>query len=161
MASVIENLEEIMKISAACLVAVFVTASMVGCADMKRCRETGRRFENIDRVFIHQPGEYSILYHASADSRILSSETVGGLVGCNRSQCNESAVLIDDLAADQPIWAERFFKGTATINGFCETETVIHIHSAKEIDGAGWEIRQPGSFLQQDTIITGKTNVVE
>lgn len=90
-------------------------------------------YRNVDRVFMHEPGQYTFL--VSDDTKrlwLITPRTTSGYF-----------LIFADVSANEPMWAKVTYDET---KDFYEgrTEVEIHIHSAKEIDGAGWDFGKQG-----------------
>jgi len=111
----------------------------------------GSRFE-IQAVFMHKPGDYSIAYvdenHYVHIPRVDVSQKGGKIYDWTR-QFNEYVTPIQskiwaDLKKDEPMYVQlvREKDGVVTVN--------IHIHSPREIGGAAWQIPATRSRLAQE-----------
>lgn len=109
------------------------------------------RIDNVARVLMHEPGYYSILVKEKNNNLVCRSFGQYGRV---------SVKIIADVQSDQPMWAQVFpnlIERDSTFYPLCnysekyDPYVEIHIHSGKDIDGAGWD---HGKFGR------GKTNVI-
>jgi hypothetical protein len=95
------------------------------------------RIDNIRRVFYHTGQEYNVMYETVMEELV----TVAW---------NQPTRIFADVPADQPMWAEKYDRGP-NFDGSYDKWCVIHIHSAKDMNGAGWD---RGKFGK------GTTNVI-
>ncbi|MFA6963092.1 MAG: hypothetical protein WC227_00015 [Patescibacteria group bacterium] len=83
------------------------------------------RYDNVVRVLMHEPNYFS-LYTEQTDSKILGYQEF--------SDCSFTEI-IADVPPGEKMWALKTeIKGTPT-----KWLLQIHIHSPKDINGAGWD----------------------
>jgi len=116
------------------LVSIFALVMMftlLSCCDQKNTPNIVK-YPRVERVFMHDPGEYSFLY---------KDESSGQLISINKNIFKAKAysakyVLIPDVNNDDFCWAE------VDMNNSIIT---IHIHDSSEIAGGGWNHGKFGS----------------
>lgn len=108
------------------------------------------RIDNVVRVFMHLPGSYSVMTEDPSTHNV----SVVNLNVSYPSRCG-SAKLVADAPADRPMWVDLTPYKDAPCN--CES-AVIHIHAAREVNGADWEIDHGG---KEHHVERGTTEVVE
>ena len=95
------------------------------------CSQAGHRIhdikrEHIVRVFMHEPGDYSVLVNNNG-------ELVSKTFACKIR-------LIRDVPYDEPM----YYEGERNRDGYF-LRVEIHVHSEKDINGAGWNHGKFGS----------------
>ena len=104
-----------------------------------------QRIDHVGRVFLHEYGRYTLLVE----------ETGGTVIQWrfgNQFECNREPNLIADVPKNEPMWAEYYVLLGGMWAADCEQLMSIHLHSAQDINGAGWNHGKFGS---------GQTTVVE
>src|SRR3989344_3680340 len=79
----------------------------------------------IVRVFYHTGNQYSVMYKGK-DGEILTTSW------------DKPTRIIADVPADKMMWGIKYLGG-ASFTGSYFKDCVIHIHTANEINGAGWD----------------------
>jgi hypothetical protein len=124
---------------------VFLLVAVISLAQPQKVGPDETRIENVTRVLMHEPGNYTLMVEKPGDAMITP-------VHLNFSMSQNCVDLIKDAPADKAIWAtERFDRLTRP---GCPALLQIHLHSAQEIDGAGW--KRGGKHKEQ-----GQTEVIE
>ena len=77
---------------------------------------------DIEAVFMHEPHIYSVLVR---NGQVLTSVRFS----------YDEAKLVADLKDDQEMWME----GIPCANRYFWENVTIHVHSARDINGAGWD----------------------
>jgi hypothetical protein len=94
---------------------------------------------NIDQVSEHSPEHYSVKYtlpNGHLDEIYLGTD----------------ADLIPDIPEDQPMWAQ--IERAKSENGdIFYMSGVVHIHSAADINGAGYRKRVGKHWVQEQTVV--------
>lgn len=98
--------------------------------------------QQIERVFMHTPGGYSVVVNDGGEIKVKTFEWAAPIHGGGKLS----------VLADVPEGEPMYYTGLQYGEGGGYLEVVIHIHSAKDINGAGWD---RGKFGR------GQTNVVE
>jgi hypothetical protein len=96
------------------IAAIAILAS--GCAQKYNIKKQ----DNILRVFMHEPNDYSIMYKQIDE---LKTIRIG------------RARVMADVPEGKPMWA-KWLEADDSHHNKCEAE--IHIHSPKDIDGGAW-----------------------
>ncbi len=103
---------------------------------------------NIVRVFMHQPGEYSVLYQEGIELKSFAFYSVNfhqpfqGLNVGRGQNLNIKVKIIMDVKEDEPMWALAKTTGKGNwMNNTQDIEVSIHVHSQKDINGAGWMVQ--------------------
>lgn len=97
------------------------------------CGKSLQRIENVERVLTDMQGCYELL---TVDPQ---SKEVGELQFCGFINQRFTTIrLLADVLPEQSMWANHRFK-EQDANGYCSYELDIHIHSAKDINGGGWQ----------------------
>lgn len=91
------------------------------------------KYPHIERVFMHDPGQYSFLYKDESNGQLIS---VSRRVFGSQSEHRAKYILIPDVKKDDFCWAE------IDMGNYL---TTIHIHDASEIIGGGWNHGKFGS----------------
>lgn len=89
------------------------------------------KYQNVERVFFHEPGHYSVLIPIKKDKELLQMD-----MGFSTYR------IFEDVPQDEQMWAS---VDEYKILGRFNYSTNIHIHSAKDINGAGWNHGKIGS----------------
>lgn len=127
------------------------------------------RIDNIERVFMHLPGDYSVMYKKNdvyhieriKTWRYSSEDRIGVIPNWILDKVKENygelqmdkvhweTILKADLPSETPMFMEIKFSST-DIPGFT---AIIHLSSANEVSGGEW--RTPAKFpmRQQTTVI--------
>lgn len=122
------------------VIALFVLL-ILGCSTS---RTEPVRIDNVSRVMMHERGRYTLMVE-EPDGRI-SLRSFGG------SPCfYPETVLFHDVPEGDPMWAT-YRTVSRSCENPCEELTELHVHSAEDINGAGWNHGKFGS---------GQTTVVE
>ena len=95
-------------------------------------------WKDVRRVFMHQSYEYSIMVPKDGSGELNTIKVYG------------PAKIFSNTPDGSPMWAQARMKKDGS---FYSLE--VHIHSAQEINGGGWEKRQ------NKQIVKGMTEVVE
>ena len=109
------------------------------------CDRPESRIENVERVLTDMNGCYELL---TLDPQ---SKEVDERRFCT---LRTKIRLFADALSGQPMWADYRFKEQDE-DGYCRYELDIHMHSAKDINGGGWQ-RTVGKRSQ-----TGGVEVIE
>lgn len=97
------------------------------------CDKPRNRIENVERVLTDMQGCYELL---TVDPQ---SKEVGELQFCGFIYQRFTTIrLLADVLPEQSMWADHLFK-EQNADGYCSYELDIHIHSAKDINGGGWQ----------------------
>lgn len=118
---------------------VLLTTMTIGCCGGDSDQPYNGKINNVVKVFMHQSSHYSVMYE---DKEILRTWDFG----------NWAPVLIKkDVEKDAPMWVE--YQGTKSekYNSIKYKRITIHVRSADDINGAGWNRGKGGR---------GQTNVV-
>lgn len=100
------------------------------------------QIDNVVRVFMHRPQEFTFLSTDPSSKRIIINHLDIG--------DGHKAEIFADVPDDKPMWA-RYGEG---VQGKSSESLEIHIHSVNDMNGAGWIIKN------DDTTTTGTTDVV-
>ena len=124
------------------LLAILGIVLFIGCE--KEIVDPPKKIENVVRILMHEPNRYTFLYRTtlwqSLGEKTLSSYDIS---------------IFEDVLIDQSNWVQYSFIRQSSwdtprlIN--C-TEIQIHVHSAQDISGAGWDHGKSGR---------GSTTVIE
>lgn len=99
-----------------------------------------KRVDNVVRVFMHQPHEYTFMIEKDGTAELETHHFRYAKIR-----------LVADVPAEDQMWA--LVREVEERGGYkFVEEIVIHIHSPKDINGAGWDRGKSGS---------GQTHVVE
>lgn len=114
---------------------IWIFFDAVGAFGTGNPKGAPERIENIVRIFMHQPGDYSLMIKNPGSAEI---ET--------RRCPNVSVKIIQDLEPQQSIWAlvQKRIGTTSSME--------LHIHKPEDINGAGWDNGKQGK---------GTTTVIE
>lgn len=124
---------------------------------------------DISRVFMHQPGDYSIMY-SNQVNKIISVEKINGSWIARPGQRGTGVIgsylkrnfdwidnfysieqiLIADVPADKPMFLVIKHVGRGKF------KVSIHIHTVRDVGGGEWETSQTGSHRPR-----GQTRVIE
>lgn len=115
------------------VIATLVLSYMVVASS--RVVATQERISGISRVLMHAPGIYSILVEEPNGLVTIRSFTRP----CSDVRTN----LFRDAPESSSIWAESIRK--ESIIESCSSLISIHLHSASEINGAGWDAGKYGA----------------
>lgn len=121
----------------------FLTISLIGCSTNATEKVEPTSVSGITRVFMHEPGYFTFLVE-NTDSKKVSQLRV--------KTYRDDTVLMEDLEEGQPIRVEyscgnnhrsEFYQCKSIPPNFSNwnvyaKKLTIHLHSVKEIDGAGW-----------------------
>ena len=114
-------------------VMAFVVSAITlsGCCDRNVTPQIVK-YPHVERVFMHDPGQYSFLYRDESSNQLLSvsSRIFGG------DNYKAKSFLVADVKKEDFCWAE------VDMNNYTIT---IHIHNASEISGGGWNHGKFGS----------------
>lgn len=94
----------------------------------------------IVRVFMHTPGDYSVMYMGT--NNVVHAQRLGRLSGVTGewikmnhfsgwSGWSMSQTIVADVSVDKPMYVHLIGKGSSVY-------MVIHIHSPKEVSGGEW-----------------------
>ena len=89
---------------------------VIGC----ETRPDGSERLNVIRVFMHEPGDYSVMYQEGKEVKTLS------LV------CYRGVQVLADVPKGEPMYYEKTWKKHES------ARHVIHVHSPQDIKGGGW-----------------------
>jgi hypothetical protein len=142
------------KILLLCLSLLLQPAPLFGATDELRI--------NIERVFMRLPNDYSVMYettvyHELVDERLLTLNTRTGdkkiEVWAKKHWTPTDGIhiiqkLVADVPENKPMYISLVGAGTYVT-------ATIHIHSASEVNGAGWISGTPKNTKR------GQTSVVE
>jgi hypothetical protein len=136
----------------------FLTIFLAGCATTATEKVEPTVVSGISRVFMHEPGNFTFLVEHIDTKKLgqLRVSTYGNYV-----------TIVEDLSEDQPIsvvYSCSKYTGQSDEKSYqCRTvpsnfsnwnvragRLTIHLHSAKEIDGAGWN---HGKFGRGQTVV--------
>jgi hypothetical protein len=122
--------------------ALAICSALMSCepsqSSIDECAKQFRgRIDGVEAVYMHNVGSYSVMVRDEH-----------GNLNHNRL-CGEADVR-DDAPPNQSIWVET--TGVETCYKCCHCTATVHIHSLKDIQGAGWNHGKFGS---------GQTTVVE
>jgi hypothetical protein len=144
------------------LLPVILFVVLCGCQEKDKTKDIQKaciykKIDNISGVFMHERGHYTITY-ANENNKLIMIPIYQLYKTCS---CNdllpsitddiirtEEINIFADIPNDKVMWAETEFNGKCSLN--------IHIHSAKNIEGAGW---RHGNGKHRDTY--GSTTVIE
>ena len=130
----------------------FLTISLIGCTYNGFGNVESTTVSGITRVFMHEPGYFTFLVE-HGDSKKIGQLRVKTI--------NDTTTIVEDLQENQTISIEYF----STQDPFLQSKSIppdfsnwdvqamkltIHLHSVKEIDGAGWN---HGKFGRGQTIV--------
>ena len=101
--------------------------------------------KNVKRVFMHDPGRYSVLVQdpGSLEYKPLNVPGWGSASNCH------SIRIFGDVPESDSIWLRFHYIGEA---GDLQRELEIHIRSEKDIEGGGWDHGKHGR---------GQTNILQ
>ena len=105
--------------------------TLSGCCDRRTVPHIVK-YSHIERVFMHDPGQYSFLYRDESSNQLLSVS--GKIFGSDTYRAK--SFLVADVKKEDFCWAE------VDMNNYTIT---IHIHNASEISGGGWNHGKFGS----------------
>lgn len=97
-----------------------------------------RHYVGVKKILVHEVGQYSVVVPSGHGGYILEP-----LQWC-------TATFYEDVSLDEEMWAEETRE--MDLKGTKHTRCTFHIHSLKEINGAGWNHGKFGS---------GQTTVIE
>lgn len=113
-------------------------------APITKVRE--ERVENIVRVFVHNPGEYSVLIEK--DGKLIDRSFSWHVIGSGGT-----VEIATDASQGEPMYATiTYYEKEGSDH---HQDVVIHVHSPQDLEGGGWS-RRVGKHTH-----TGKTNVLE
>ena len=129
---------------------VSILSLTAGCVTKESCFRGNGKVDKVTRVFMHEPGVYSVL---------IENPTTGDLtplaldMGGDFPDVRFRAVVRADVPPGAPMWLNKWahYIGDSP-TGACERLVDIHVHSPAEINGAGWNHGKHGA---------GETTVVE
>lgn len=134
------------------VVLVFVF-SATGCS-LRRdpVQDSTIKWDKIERVFMHQPHEYSFLLEVEPGKPELKTVVIINYKEEGYSWLGDVKIFAD-ADKDKPMWAE------AKVGKFRDKEfyynLCIHIHNPKDIGGGDWQHRE------RKAVNRGKINVIE
>jgi hypothetical protein len=113
------------------------------------------RIENVERVLENERGHY-VLYARHDSHYMLDRYEICVKPSTDYSACYVPAKMVTDVAKNEPMWAEvgLFYESDRVTpeNWTNAGNLIIHLHTAKEINGGGWDHGKFGN---------GQTTVVE
>lgn len=112
---------------------------MVGCDGCEKKLLGTTKYPKVERVFMHQTNDYSFM--------ILKE----GKLESIHHYCVDKFDIFPDVEPGAPMWAE-VDDWSCAGGGNTHRIIRIHVHSAKDVEGAGWNHGKRGS---------GQTNAVE
>lgn len=118
------------------------------CTSKEECLSKSHNIEHVARVFMHEPGVYSIMVENPATHELSMVEEFPGSA---LSLTKFRATVIADVLKGDGIWARNEAVYDADKRS-CDHHITIHIHSITDINAAGWNHGKFGS---------GTTTVVE
>ena len=126
-------------INALLAIGILTTCVLSSCNQQQQPVKHQVRLDNVVRVLMHQPGEYSIITKGiGADSADLPMQYIR----------SHHTSLRQDVASKKSMWVEYF--PPAGEPSYAMDSLVIHLHSAEEINGAGWN---HGKFGSGQTVV--------
>ncbi|MFH1430352.1 MAG: hypothetical protein ABIG71_02390 [Candidatus Uhrbacteria bacterium] len=117
------------------VVTLVVALVLVCCATRAEIR-----IDNVERVLMHEPNRYSLFTRSSDDSDRLTHHNIF-----------TEPTIVTDAPGGEPMWAT-WTQYSDGCDGTIYRNFVIHIHSARDINGAGWDRGKNGR---------GQTTVIE
>lgn len=105
------------------LVLFSVTFLLASCGKDTTTETVG----NIQRVFMHESNHYSFLCADEKDSNELKQLSLGNVV---------SVRIFADVSEEENMWIR--YTVVRSFNHSTEVFMDLHLHSAQEINGAGW-----------------------
>jgi hypothetical protein len=142
---------EMRKLSFAILSLSFLTISFVGCST-KIVKSTV--VSGITRVFMHEPGHFTFIVQ-NTETKILGQLRV--------EVYSDQVTMLEDLRDDESVRVEYFCGFHREQPKQCKpiptdfsnwnlhaSQLTIHLHSAKELDGGGWN---HGKFGRGQTVV--------
>ena len=97
------------------------------------CDKPESRIENVERVLTDMNGCYELLTLDPQSKEVNERQFCGYVY-----QRSTEIRLFADALSGQPMWADYRFKEQDK-NGYCHYELDIHMHSAKDVNGGGWQ----------------------
>lgn len=132
----------------------FLTISLIGCSTNATEKVEPTSVSGITRVFMHEPGHFTFLVE-NTDSKKIGQLRV--------QTYRDDTIIREDLEDGQSIRVEyscgkyqkEFYQCKSIPPNFSNwtvhaRKLTIHLHSVKEIDGAGWN---HGKFGRGQTIV--------
>jgi len=103
---------------------------------------TEHRFDNVERVFMHEVKNYSILYREDASAELQQQNFCRDWPGVE-------VRLFTDVPEGKPIWARAVYAVERLGDEYWK-ELEIHVHAATDINAGGWN---HGKFGQGQTVV--------
>ncbi len=115
------------------LIAVATMSVLQGCGDDPPVRPD-ERIDGVVRVFMHEPGRYTVLRRSSAASSIVEQQVP-------QLKYVADTAYVPDVPEDQPMWVSVHYGGDHLSP---IAHIVFHVHSVSDIGGAGWNHGKAG-----------------
>jgi len=124
-----------------CSLCLFAACQPAGNEEQKPLVTT--TVKNIERVLMHEPGEYTFFYTNPQDPKELLSFRVESI---------RKLKIFQDVSSEEKSWLTIVSRGGCEYSCYGVESLEIHLHFAEEINGAGWN---HGKFGR------GQTTVIE
>lgn len=125
------------------IIHILFCLAVAGCCGNQPTDRKGK-VENIQRVFMHEPGDYTVMW-LDKDKQLQTRRFNG---------YRSNVILKADVSSGEPMWAE--WRGWGSPNHPNEDRyvsyerVVIHVHNAESINGAGWNHGKHGRGQTQE-----------
>lgn len=126
-----------------------VLSTGTGCGDPVASEPV--RIDHVTRVLMHQPGDYTLLVTDPATKAVTLRTFYDWCTSTERGVGTTTQILAD-VPEGQALWAEQV-TWQWSLGKTCNELKSIHLHSAQDIGGAGWN---NGKFGSGQTTVVGE-----
>ena len=122
--------EKLLTVAIGLVVLLIIGGFFYGISYLASGVEEGQdKIENVVRVFMHEPGNYSFLVEDKKSEKLVLMSYY--------TYNQEEVDLVTDVPANQKMWATVSWEKRGDGSIFFK-EIVIHLHSANDVEGGAW-----------------------